>query len=303
MKIGIPRAFLYYKYKDLWINFFKEVGVEVVLSPLTNKEVLKNGIHYAIDESCLSAKIYLGHVHYLIDKCDYVLVSRIAHLKNNDELCSNFFGLYDIVQNSYPDLKILPFMIDYEINQTELKAFLDMATMLNISKVKAAFAYKKAKDIEKLAKNKAIAKQNELLKTNNTKILIVGHSYNSHDEIIGKSIEKALKELNVTPIYADIVDSEKAKAKAKEISKTLYWAYNKELLGAIEFYKKDIDGIILLTTFPCGPDSLVNEMIIRKIKDKPIIVIMIDEQDASAGVLTRLESFVDIIEIKKSRGL
>ena len=37
----------------------------------------------------------------------------------------------------------------------------------------------------------------------------------------------------------------------------------------IEVYKNSVDGILLLTTFPCGPDSLVNEMIISKIK-KPL---------------------------------
>lgn len=39
---------------------------------------------------------------------------------------------------------------------------------------------------------------------------------------------------------------------------------NKELLGAFSYYKDKVDGIILITAFPCGPDSLTNEMIIRK---------------------------------------
>ena len=41
---------------------------------------------------------------------------------------------------------------------------------------------------------------------------------------------------------------------------------------------------------------MVNDLVIRKIKNKPILNLVIDEQDASAGLYTRLESFVDILE-------
>ena len=53
-----------------------------------------------------------------------------------------------------------------------------------------------------------------------------------------------------------------------------------------------------MTSFPCGPDSLINELLIRKIKDIPIINIIVDEQTSEAGLHTRLESFVDIIKQK-----
>ena len=40
---------------------------------------------------------------------------------------------------------------------------------------------------------------------------------------------------------------------------------------------------------------MVNEMIIRRIKDRPILNLLLDSQDGNAGIETRLESFVDII--------
>ncbi len=54
-----------------------------------------------------------------------------------------------------------------------------------------------------------------------------------------------------------------------------------------------------MSTFPCGPDSLVNEVVIRKIKDKPILNLILDGQEGTAGLETRLESFVDIIKFKR----
>ena len=57
-----------------------------------------------------------------------------------------------------------------------------------------------------------------------------------------------------------------------------------------------MDGILFLSSFPCGPDSLVNELMTRKITDIPTISILIDELTSNTGLETRLESFVDIVK-------
>jgi hypothetical protein len=44
---------------------------------------------------------------------------------------------------------------------------------------------------------------------------------------------------------------------------------------------------------------MVNEMIMRKNKEIPILNLVIDGQDGIAGMETRLDSFVDIIRFKK----
>jgi predicted nucleotide-binding protein (sugar kinase/HSP70/actin superfamily) len=145
-----------------------------------------------------------------------------------------------------------------------------------------------------------ITEQAELLKPDGKlKILIVSHSYNVNDYLLGRPILERLVSLGATPIIAEIVERTAAVKHAREISPTLNYSYNQELLGAIALYKEQIDGIILLTAFPCGPDSLVNEVIIRKIKDKPIISLLMDEQQGNAGLETRIESFIDIINFKR----
>ena len=68
-----------------------------------------------------------------------------------------------------------------------------------------------------------------------------------------------------------------------------------DIFMSIEYAKDKIDGIIFISSFPCGPDSLVNELVIRKIKI-PCINIVLDDLDALAGIETRLESFMDILE-------
>ena len=108
MKVGIPRALLFYKNEKLWTKFFDELGIEYIISPETNKEIIENGSKYAIDETCLPIKIFLGHVDYLKDKCDYVFIPVIKTAQNT-ETCLNFRAQFDLIRNAFrkDDLKIL----------------------------------------------------------------------------------------------------------------------------------------------------------------------------------------------------
>lgn len=304
MTIGIPRAFLYFKYHVLWETFFEELGIDYIVSPETNKDIIKRGTAHAIDESCLSSKIYMGHVDYLIDKCDYIFIPRVASLGNSKEVvCSKFQAIYDVVNNTYREknLKILYYSIDVHNKDTELKAFLKMGKFLGKNKALVLKAYYVAKQAEKTAKLLDINNQKLLLKNNNIKILIVSHPYNIYDKYIGEPIINTLNELDCTPVLACVAPEKIVREKGKSISKTLPWTFNKELVGAIELYKDEVDGIILVSSFPCGPDSLVNEMIIRKFKEKPIVNLILDGQEGTAGMETRLESFVDIIKLRKEQ--
>lgn len=293
IKIGIPKALLYYKYKDLWINFFDLLGCDLIISPNTNKEILNNGIKYSNDETCLSMKIFLGHVNYLKDKCDYVLVPRINCLVKDEKLCTNFSCLYDLVKNTF-NVNLLNYNIDVEKSETEKYAFTTMGMNLGFSYRNSLQAYKFAKLEENLLQEKRISKQeNELLNSNKLKILLVGHPYNLYDEFVGKIITNYLNKENITIIYSDLYHSKNNES--KEISSSCYWTYQKEIMSSIVHYKDKVDGIINITTFPCGPDSLCNEMINRKI-DLPILNIILDTSDNDTGINTRLESFIDILK-------
>ncbi len=302
MKIGIPRALLYYRYHHLWETFFQELGCEVIISPKTKKEMLQIGNNYAIDEACLSYKIYLGHVEWLIDKCDYILVPRIATYKEREIVCTRFQAAYDVIQNTFRDrhVKLLDYNLDVCHHQTEINGFLEMGKKLGKKKKDILRAYHIAKSRQDTYDQMQLKEQYQKLQDdNNLKLLIVAHPYNIYDDYIGKPIIDYLQELGCTPIFASLVPKETASNLAHQISPTLQWTYNKEMLGAIPLYFDHIDGIILMSSFPCGPDSLVNEMIIRRIKGKPILTLTLDMQDGTAGRETRLESFVDIIRIKK----
>ena len=236
----------------------------------------------------------MGHVDYLSGKCDCILVPYIDRYSKTDSLCANFYGIYDLAKTIFPD-RIIHYHIDLRHN--ERRAYIKMAQDLGFNKTKAALAYDKAKSRASDLKEKAVIENKELLKNSKKiKILLVGHLYNVYDDFVGSPIISYLNKNKVDVIYAHLNN---ANPKAyKKISESLYWKYNKELLNGLVTYEKDIDGVILLTTFPCGPDSLVNELCLGKVT-KPTIGLIVDELNSGTGLETRLESFVDILEQRK----
>ena len=294
IKIGIPRSLYFYYYGNLLKNFFENLGCEVVISPKTNKEIMENGIKYSYSEMCMSLKNFIGHVFYLKDKVDYIVIPRIDNYGINDQTCTNFLAIYDIVNNMF-DLNILNYNIDYQKGEDEIKGFIKMGVDLKFNYTDIINAYNKAKIEDMNLKDRLIRENNYKLSSSNLKILVVSHPYNTYDEYIGRPIIKVLEDNDITVIYSDLFNSSKTNKLSKKLSKNLYFKFNKENIGSIELVKDKIDGIIFLSTFPCGPDSLVNELVLRKIKI-PSINIIIDDMDSLAGIETRIESFIDIIK-------
>jgi len=300
--IGIPKALLYFKYAQLWESFFHTLGVDYIVSPDTTRDTIAAGMNVAVDETCLSSKIYLGHVTWLMDKCDMILVPRISNFGKAGTVCTKHQAIYDVVKATFRDtgLKLLHYNIDLNNSEKEMRAFIQMGTQLGKRKAHSIYAYWSAKQSQKTEAAVAQAQQQRLLETDGMKILIIAHRYNVFDQYIGAPIIRMLKQMGVTPINGCVVDEKTAILKSTELSDTLPWYFNKELVGAIAEYKDDVDGIILMSSFPCGPDSMVNEIIIRRVKDKPILNLILDGQEGGAGLETRLESFVDIIQFRRN---
>ncbi|MDD2376653.1 MAG: acyl-CoA dehydratase activase-related protein [Clostridia bacterium] len=303
LKIGIPKAMLYYKYNVLWETFFTELGCEIILSENTNKKILNNGIIYSADESCLASKIYMGHIFSLIGKCDYIFIPRFCSFKNNDIICVKFNAFYDICSNVFDNINILTYDVDYLRGKSEFCGFLDMGKKLGASYMKTLRAYLIAKKKYKKQYKINVNNQNLFLekskKEDKLNILVVSHPYIVYDELLGKPIIIYLKKLNANLIYANVVDKKYIKNGWKNFSKTVYWEGSKELLSGLNNYLDSVDGIIFISVFTCGPDSLVNELCTRKLKEKACLNLILDELNSDTGIQTRLESFTDVLNDKK----
>ena len=296
IKIGIPRALMYYRYGVLWKNFFEILGCKVILSPETNRQIVELGINNTIDECCLSYKIYVGHVLHLSNICDYVLISRICDYGRKDKVCTRLNSTYDDIKHKIPIDQILDYDIEYTKFKFPIIGFIKLGFKFTKNPIKILYSYFKAKNKQKKYDiNGANYEKNKLLK-NNKKILILSHFYNIQDKFVSKYITEYLENNNIIPIYSNKLDRNITKDFSLYFSNTLYWKYSKEMIGSLYYTKNMIDGIIFISTYPCGIDSLVNNLAILKNKELPILNLVIDENVTELSLETKLESFVDILK-------
>jgi len=66
----------------------------------------------------------------------------------------------------------------------------------------------------------------------------------------------------------------------------------------------EADGVIGVMTFGCGPDSVMMDMVrqqANRLKTTAFMSLTLEEHTAEAGVVTRLEAFLDMIHRRKRR--
>src|SRR5690606_30535118 len=79
MRVGLPRALLYFKYYPVLEQLFRSNGWEPVVSTPTNKRKLEQGLALCEDEVCLPVKVMMGHVRSLAEQdIDALFVPRVV---------------------------------------------------------------------------------------------------------------------------------------------------------------------------------------------------------------------------------
>ena len=140
------------------------------------------------------------------------------------------------------------------------------------------------------------------------KFLLLGHAYNIFDTFINLDFQKKLQDQAVEVLTIENLPEAIFKTPVI-INKRLrnYWRHEEEIMQSIRYFltkgRGEIDGVIFLISFACGPDSLISELIMRdmKVVGLPFLEITMDEHSGEAGLLTRVESFVEMVRRKKKK--
>lgn len=321
--IGFPRALTYYNYFPFLYGFFTNLGFEIKLSDPTTKKTLVEGASLVVTETCLPIKVYVGHVLNLIEKgVKNIFVPSIQSVAPKIYNCSKIRGLPDLIRNVVKgDYNLIEATLDKSEKNVGLFEFLKESVsyfgIYEDEKIRAALragfvlhnnfrvmmqhnltfdtALKNAKE------GKVVINNTKELKGIN--VALVAHGYNIYDKRVCMDVFKKLKDLGVNVFSALQLTDEQLKDGINTLEAELYWANQLEMTGAAGHYLKSdsIDGLITITAFGCGPDSLMIEDIKRKSKNfnKPLLNLTIDEHTGEAGFVTRLEAFCDMLYRKK----
>lgn len=321
--IGIPRGLFYYKYIHLWDKFFKEIGMEIIVSDPTNKKILDDGVKACVDEACLPVKVFHGHVINLKDRVDYIFIPRFTSVSKGEYVCPEFGGLPDMIRHT---VKGLPPIIDTEINMRKsgrcaIKAALETGKLLGVNRGAAKAAFINALNSYESMKLKAIRGelpsfeniQNAAAKAgvsekieagSNVKafpsmtkepygrescgkprIALIGHPYNVYDKYVSMDIIGKLQKFNIDVVTVEMVSQNDIDKQSSRLAKPMFWYYGRNAYGsALHFASAgNISGMIFLSSFGCGIDSFVNDFIERHLRRQSQIPVINITIDEHSG--------------------
>ena len=321
-KIGIPRAISYYSNYPFYFGFFKKLGIEIVLSDKTTNKLINDGCKYVVSDTCLPIKVFVGHVVNLIEKgITDIFVPSIQSTGYKINNCSKIRGLPEIIRNV---IKQPINLIEPAFDKTENIGFYDFwnetaryfgitdkklvkeaisagwemyNNFISMSKMGLPFHLAMDNALNNIYANKRM----ELVKP--LSVVIMAHGYNLFDERISLNLIKKLEKMNIKVYTSLNVTRDEALHSINELGEIQYWANELELTGCAAHYllNKKVDGIIALSAFGCGPDSLMVDEIEYHAKNAgmPMIHLTIDEHTGEAGFVTRIEAFADMLFRKK----
>lgn len=299
MKVGLPRAMHFYSYGILWYTFLERLGVQVLLSDLSNRQILDCGAKKMVDGACLPLKILRGHVEDLKDKgADYIFLPRVVKLTDATFACPKSAGLPELIFQTGRDLPpLLSPVIEGTI--TDPAPYYETAHKLGASKKQAQKAFALA-----LRKWSLQQKERALPKKGQKTIGILGHPYLTEDAFVNFHLAQKLQARG----YQTFTSYQQHQLPVSDsiYPKFMFWQSGHDMAHAMRQSLDDGEkaaGYILLSAFGCGPDSYI-ETYCREFLQKqgiPYLALTLDEQTGEAGFETRVEAFLDMIERRERR--
>lgn len=322
MQIGIPKALLYYQYYPMWKTFFEGLGAQVVTSSATTEEMVRVGCSRAMGEVCLPVKVFCGHAWSLAGKCDYLFIPAVHAMQPGVYNCPKFIGLPDLVRALVPEC---PPIVDPDINLnlgpqqlrqnirgavspiTTKQFMIDSAARSSVAAHKAylqkmvadSLCYPEA--IDCLSDGSAGQSPPDTF-TPTATIAVVGHPYIIHDRVVNRQLKDHLTGMKVKLVFSETVGVRALRTAALDLVEQPYWGYEEDIVGASSYFlRQDVDGIITVVAFGCGPDSMMLALVqgAARRAGKPMLNIVLDEHTAAGGLITRLEAFVDMLSNQK----
>ena len=303
MKIGIPRALLYYWYGSIWEQFWHDAGCEVVTSPATNRQIMMTGVETALDELCLPVKIFLGHVRILAPQVDQIMIPHLIKVEPDAFICPKFMGLPDIVSHAIPSVTEKLLIVQVGPRQINMfKSLKHAAQGLGIQVKNQNLSKQQQSNMIAIPALKIIEASQPELKLNKLTIGLLGHPYCLYDACLNLNLLQMLTSQEINFLTPEMIPLEYKGVGSGKLAKKLFWTTGRSQFDALNWmlhgYEAEVDGFIQIAPFACGPEAIVSDMLERRIKEvkKPYLKMHYEEHSGEAGIITRLEAFLDLIK-------
>jgi predicted nucleotide-binding protein (sugar kinase/HSP70/actin superfamily) len=310
--IGIPNCLSFRGYVSLWNGFFRSIGLKVKFSPATDANIIQQGTRLATADFCLPVKVGLGLVEALVKdpEVDYIFIPYMIKGEGKQTTTNNYFCP---VAQAFPGIvlssmrtrnidvsKIISPVIDLQSTPSTIheNLYSALCPKIEVRYDNVVEAWNTGMREQKAFNQKRLIVATKLfheIETENKKaIVIIGRPYNVLDWQVNLNLPRKISELGIMVIPIDLIPYHKEDIPSYHGN--MYWEYGIHILAASKFIRQHKNLFpIYITNYSCGPDSFLLSYFEEIMKGTPYLIIELDEHGSDGGYLTRIESFLDLI--------
>lgn len=298
-RIGIPLSSFFLGMRPFWTTFFTSLGIEVVTSPPTSRTTLQAALRKLPAETCLPIKLAFGHIQELTEAgVERIFLPSILKHLDDDPLYAH----------SCPYVQALPYMVKASLDgifmtpevslsggeEAVVEALAPALHEMGVKRTDIARAYHLAVATWTDFRHRLIEAGNEVLQDATRALVIIGKPYNVLDPFLNLNLFQHLRHLGVTalPMWCLPFDKEDLEGSPARLP----WHLNRDMIRAVRFCERH-DSLypVVVSNFGCGPDAFTQMNLEQSMNGRPVLFLEFDEHRAEAGLITRLEAYLDNI--------
>ena len=299
--VGVPMAFTVHSLWPFYSWFFHTLGIKIE----TSTRVVPEGIAKQESNYCFPTEIAHGAIQDVLDRgVDFVFLPHFRDMPSTEEVhacvCPLTQGLPYFARQAFglADEKILrPVLSMKDGFEASRRAFEQVAEQLGFTREEGSHAYdvgiaqyRRFLDAYRALGRKLLREVEE--NPDRVYIALLGRPYNAFTRDANMGIPRKFTSQGVTILPFDMIYTEEG-----DIPPNNYWYYGQQNMRAVQQVKRT-DNLYLawISNFSCAPDSFLLHYVRWLMGQKPYLVLEIDSHTADAGLDTRVEAFLDIVE-------
>lgn len=302
--VGIPAALYVTEELELWKRFFSLLGIRAVTSE-NCRGLVASGKERAGAEFCAPVAALHGHVHYLLEKADYVFLPFYFETKSDQPGARRHYCYYSqfapAVVSCAEDPAVRGRILRPEVHGLRGNIQIKFSLYRELSKIPGftlgfmavSSAFDRAhEEYASYRKNLRSLFSKNFSSGSDVEVLLLGRPYTVLSPEMNGSIPDIFARLGVRAWYMDMADEGECK-EIRPLLEALHWNYAVKVLEAAHFAARTQRLYpVLLTSFKCTPDSYVIEYFRDMLDEsgKPYLILQLDEHDSSVGYETRIEA-------------
>lgn len=302
---GMLRSPQFYDWFPFWKSFCEQLGIKLIVSPAAGRKQFEQGSRFLRVETCLPMKVLAGQVCDLAGEGVKTLFHPVIL---SERPASKQEGPLRHCPYTQASSELFKGMLDFEWKEPVISLALDpdafrrehirFASALGFSRDEAMEALQIGIEQQSLFRQELVRGGERFLDSlspGEEAFVVLGKPYHNADRFLNMNMAGIFRRLGIRAMPSDLYP-----VAEEAVPSEVPWKYQSDMLRVARQMADEPNLFpIMITFFGCGPDPFTFRHIRDALKGKPLLMLEMDEHSSRAGVITRVEAFLDRVRRSK----